>query len=816
MVATSAWALRDDTQTGGRACRHGKERQGHGALLRHLLAKHDGGLAWIGADRDGVVDYLPSGPGADELIRKLERDVDRECTQARKRVDRSLDDHRRQLGMLRHRIVLNSEQLAAVTDPEAVPDHPGALRSSLPDESTNTPYEHLVALDLRFDFYLDKPLCHLSMSIWSARPLNKRYYPSTSGAEWPRDIKPQRIPIGDVERYADRFHRILRETIELLDCFLSEAELRAYQRKHVLPIFWVPVPKARQPQAVDYRNNLPALRRQLAYTLLGLRDPADCAGAGSIVEGEFDVLRRYRRGRSPDPEEFHHKHLRLSRAHYLIIPARPVDAMSPDLEKRKAEYQHQEARTARIIESLTDVEAHGGSYLHDVHRGLQILGSHLSIYDKVAERAAVLWDGVSNHLVSQRRISRRLRHSVELMHQILLQGVGDLAELANRTSEFVTRVETATDQLYADFDDQLTESHLGTDGLRAAIVRAGLLEKVSTHAKRTQQEANRIKTIYDDLLRTLGYAFDEWRVRESDVIQRLSGGLGFFLASIGLVTVLDATFNLKSATGVTIFGGRPWLADAGVLASWGVGGVLFAVISGMGIAWLRSGRLGTHRFRSWYKGRLRVLRRDGLWRLINDVSTDRIHALAGVYERKGRSLDDTLALRFAKVWDSTATWGTVGRRGGARRDAKVHAAQIERWGLRALLLTERSRLLHRYPLPKLACLYRCCPRLPGSFLGGPAQPYPPDPTLRTNPLTADLSEFALSMDRIGLSWDQAADLDRWLINRQPKTAADVLALADKAGLAETVDVAALLKTICPQLNPEPEPAAGSGVTPGVP
>ena len=58
-----------------------------------------------------------------------------------------------------------------------------------------------------------------------------------------------------------------------------------------------------------------------------------------------------------------------------------------------------------------------------------------------------------------------------------------------------------------------------------------------------------------DLLRTIGYAFDEWRVRESDVVQRLSGALGVFLALIGVVTVLDATVALKPANSATIFGG---------------------------------------------------------------------------------------------------------------------------------------------------------------------------------------------------------------------------------------------------------------------
>lgn len=148
----------------------------------------------------------------------------------------------------------------------------------------------------------------------------------------------------------------------------------------------------------------------------------------------------------------------------------------------------------------------------------------------------------------------------------------------------MTRVESATDQLYTDFDDQLTESHPGTDGPRAAIVRAGLFERVSMDAQHRMTEANRIKTIYDDLLRTIGYSFDEWRVREADVLQRLSAGLGVFLALIGVVTVLDATFNMKPTLLGTVLGGRVGLATAGVVTSWAIGGALVAAVLLMGPA----------------------------------------------------------------------------------------------------------------------------------------------------------------------------------------------------------------------------------------
>jgi hypothetical protein len=463
---------------------------------------------------------------------------------------------------------------------------------------------------------------------------------------------------------------------------------------------------------------------------------------------------------------------------------------------KETQAREQEDRTAQVITSLTDVEARGTTYVHDVHRDLQVLGGHLHIYDKVAERAAGLWDAVSIHIVSQRRIPQPLRQSVELLHQVLLQGVGDLAELAARTSECAARVGTATDQLYTDFDDRLTESHPGKDGLRAAIVRAGLFEKVTNQAKQTQQEANRVKTMYDELLRTMGYAFDEWRVRESDVIQRLSGVLGGFLALIGIVTVFDATVNLKPSDGdATMFGWPPLLQvivpTSGVITSWIAGGGLLLAIVWMIVQYGRSGRLGSQRFRLQYTGRPRTTSHDALWRLFRDTSTEHLdtmfpddgHTADGTgRSRSGSWHDSDLAARFARHWDRAAELRPVNRRDPTKRDIEAVASQIEQWAVRSLLFTERTRQLYRYPLPRLTCLYRCCARMPGSPFGDSyamtTEHRPLDPDRRADPLKVDLSEFALAMAGVGLTWDEALELDQWLIYRRPKTAHEVLALLE--------------------------------------
>ncbi|MET7403609.1 hypothetical protein ABZS66_60075 [Dactylosporangium sp. NPDC005572] len=845
MVATSAWELNGHAGREDIGCRHRKDRLGHEALLRHLLQGRGGiGHAWIGRDKGGeTVDYHLAGSAqATQTLADLRQDVDRLRGHVTDRVDIPMEERRERLREIRHRVVMDPRRLHAVTDPYRDDVHPD------PDEQPPVRWvegghrEHLVALDLRFDFYLDKPMCHVSVSIWSGTPWHERYRPPRS-QEYPFEPDPwlrTEITVSELTEYVKRYHTVLRQLIDLLDCFMPEAELRAYGRKNVLPIFWVPMLCAAEGGARD--------RRILARELLGLGDPTDCVAASSIVSGEFDVMRRFVRGMRVPPPVYEDKHRRLSRAHYLIVRVRganrPPGSAADDAAStaKLAALSVQEDRAAEVITSLTDVEGRGASYLHDVHRDLQILASHLAVYDKVAARAELLWDSLSTHIISQRRIHDTLRHAVELLHQVLQQGVGDVAELSNRASECVTRVDAATDQLHVDFDDRLTESHPGAEGLRAAIVRAGLFEKIAMHARHTEREANRIKAMYDDLLRIVGYEFDEWRVRESDVVQKLSGLLGGVLGLIGVVTVFDATVDLKPAGQSTAFGNWAWLTDTGVGLSWFVGGLLLIAIGWSVRRWIRSARLGSRGFRQQYLGRLprdeRPWRRrkrdpeprsawdpgDALWLLLRDTAPEAFASKADEPPGDWRRLDNDLAARFARNWDRVAATpeppaaaaGWLRRMLGsrvpddARQDIANRARQVERWALRSLLLTERTRQLHHYPLPRLTTLYLQCARMPGALTADPLAPARADhrprygPPPRSEPDPADLSEFALSMQQAGMSWEDAALLDQWLVHQRPTSAAEVLAVLDGLKVDATMtrdEITAMARLIVDGLAP---------------
>lgn len=815
MIATSAWEL--PSQNGSHAAaREYSQPLGHRGLLHRLLSSEFAGRSWLGRDSDGVVDYFEHGTKeANDLADRIAEEVSTTCDEVRTRIDRSRTTHRQQLAALRHRVIMDPARLRAVT----------ATRTDTTDSADDERFVYLVCLDLRFDFHLDKPLCHMSLSLWSARPWHERYVPKSWSGEHERD----NIPVAALDAYVDRFHTLLYRTVRLLKQHFAEADRVVYRRKHVLPLFWVPVPALPARDAVDYATGSKDLRRDLARTFLGLGDPADCVANASILNGQFDVLRRFRRGIrqvDPAPED---KHLSLSRAHYVIIPALPPNT-APDATFTDVlpGLPAQEKHTADVVTKLTDLEARRLGSLHAIHRDLLIWRNHLDVYDQVVERGTFLWDALSAHLLTRRHTLRRVHQNVELLHQVLLQAVGDIAHLSNRTRDCVAQVKEAAAQLHTEYDEVLTERHPDSgqpDGLRGALDRTGLFEQVAQHGDQTEREAGRVKAIYDDLLRTIGYAFDEWRLRESDVVHRLSAVLGTVLGLLGVVTVLDATVDLKpdpGKPGPTLLGGGDFLQKASMWASWFLGGVVVLVVAWLTYRWLTSGWLGSRRFRRRYAGRpvlerlrlLGVRPRDAVWRLLKDISTDGLERLVGecgADTAKFAERDHDLATRFATLWDRTSAIDNTERNNHRNKDIRAQGRRIEQWGLHTLLLTERAMRMHTHILPKLTCLYRSCTRIPGSSLGGPNRPgtraafglgtTAPNPQdLRT---MIDFNEFALSLNQIGLNRDQAYQLELWLLHRQPQTARHLVAILTNLGLSADMtkaDIATMLDRIRDDLD----------------
>jgi hypothetical protein len=806
MVATSAWEIPLDSDNPPGGATPGQRRPaGHDALLRRLLGTVDGGDAWIGRDQvsgaaqsgEGAVTYVKQGATATTLIDGLTMAVREQCQRAKRAADARQPGYGAASGdvsmrELRHRVVMDAAQFQAVTRIE-----PSDRRESPVPQIPGDPLPYFVAWDFRFDFYLGRPLCHLSLSVWSAVPLHERYRPP----EWADAERPQSISAPDTYRYRTLFQMILDRAIALLHEHLDEAELLVYGRRQILPLFWVAVPANRTWDTATDEDRR-RLIDPLAHTFLDLGSAADCVATSSTVDGQFLVLRRFRQGfpfasaasrplqlgdvlcdgagaaaggrtgRPAAPV--------LSRAHYLIVPGTPVGAALPADDDPIHAYRVQEDRTAVVITTVTDLEARAASQLHEVLRDLEIWRNHLDVYDAVVERAAFLWDGLSTHMLTRRgRSFGRVHRAVELVHQILLQGVGDLAHLTNRARECVERIEDATDELGGYYDDVLTERHDEPGkGLRSALTRVGLVDRAAQQGHQTVQEASRLQALYNDLLSTIGCAFDERRVRESDAIQKLSCVMGFVVAMIGVVTVLDATVNMKPGTNApgspaALPVDWPWLSPAGAWTSWGIGAVLVVAVVYAALRGCRLGRLGSRRLRRLYDGGRGTGRGGGLWRFLDDTSTDALNQFAGKHpaedpdsDETWAALDDQLCRRFAALWDEAGSLDNVRFAGRPARDIRAQSRRIEQWGLQALLLTERARRLYPYRLPRLACLYRGCAQLGNSFLR--PQDMPEIPSM------ISFNDFAMCLKGAGYDWRDVSTLDTWLQSQRLQTARDLL------------------------------------------
>jgi hypothetical protein len=885
LVSTAAWRLREIE-----AWRNGGDRvvtpdptqplpigpdgwpdSGHARLLRALLPTRDGtGRAWIcedppGQDRAPV--HLPWHAGGVALARQLAGKVHQECQ--RVAVQRAgeapngvgpheKDDADRTLDRLRHRVLLDAARVGQIlragwlstaspsdapeleTDDRAVAAAATAAIEQARAEGLDGWY---VAVDLRFQYLLERPLCLASITIWSGVPWGLHFAP----AELPRPELPERqLDLGQ----SQRLFTAVQEGLSLLFArYFNPAVFRVYRNAYQMPLFWVAVPLTPSALPGGYLEPAPrALVRTLASRLLSAQ-PGDSVVARSVVGGEHLVLRRVR-------ENTEH-----SRAHYLIVPGRPVARVSPDEDAPDVPeppggaraVAQQELATAQVVEALSALEARSGAELYGVQSDLENLGGHLRIYREVAERGAFLWDGLSTHLPVRRWNQLNQAHrAVELLHQILLQSVADLGHLGAQTGDCRERIDWVAEALTDAFDQRLTETPWpGGYGLRDAMVRVGLFERVEQGAERLEEDTERVKARYGELQNAITGAFDERRVRDVDTRQNGNFTIAFALIAAAVVTVAQTTFRLVPSTGpLTVFGDQ--------LGSWNhwnqviVGSIWAAAIAmvavGGYVAWRlwRSTKLGSHRFRRLYNGprlpvrllltplhrvlhhrgrwpgplaragdrlavRVEAALSQGLWHFLKDASTDgldsqvraarrlreqecaRLTRAAGDDPERQRAVpalaaarlaafwkeqDDALARRFVQLWDAAAVMDDLDRDDRFSRDIRALSGRIEQWGVHALLLTELARRLHRYPLPKLACLYRGANRLADEARGFLAI-VDPDRRLTIMPE----KDFVRSLQQFGfVQRRQALELDKLVLQPVSRSAADLLARLDRIGL----------------------------------
>jgi len=574
--------------------------------------------------------------------------------------------------------------------------------------------------------------------------------------------------------------RRARAAEQLLGDYFSHAEFRVLDRTYLQPDFYICVPEQTMDNPVLYcQGPLEQFTNVVSSSMLKVANLYDDVVATAVLNGHFLVSRRVSRASGPSRAEY--------APLYTIFPATSVDA------------DERECSIRELVLGFAEIEVRSGALLDDLRRDLYVWNNHLEVYYTTAARGARLWDALATHMPVRRwRQLGRVHTAMELMHQMLLQGTADLAHLVSRAHRCPARVHAASAELGDLYDDMFTERRIGghSGGIRAAICETGLIGRIARSSQEITDLATQVQQNYEDLLGAITKAFDERRVRESDALQRASVLLGVSLGLVGIVTVADATVDMRTA-------GWSWLSGTaapqlGAGLSLAIGTVLLASAFVMVGRLLQAGRLGSRKFRRHYGA--------AFWDFLTASCTEsleefKIHASPEDWAK----LDARLAASFAELWDQATAMIDIHQRGRNSRDINVISRLIEQWCLHGLLATERARRIYRYKLPRLAAMYRCVSRLPGSFL---ELHY-----LRPGPAPVNIlsrQEFARTLAHsLGIEPSKAYEIDAWLIAKSPRNPFEALHLVEGMRSVITDPASAQPPTPTPIAIPAPAPSSAA-------
>jgi hypothetical protein len=651
--------------------------------------------AWLAVTKDGMV-RPPDWVGGAPAHKELRKFLDRLATAAA--LDGAEREH--EITHARLRVLCG-------------PDRTKALFNALHGRPDDAGPRHWTTLDVQFvSDRATRFQVHLGFSFWAVRP------------PWcPADVdkKPKLIEPDAIPSLATAFEeRAGTATRNLVDRHFGPSTTLVWQREHAPPMFWVATP-AKPPRNLSQCLDDPAIAERLVRPLLG-RGPRDGDVAASIVKGNVLVLRHFRQERDPatggggaDGDGAWRGgagsggagggRSALRPVYFCLPDGRPPDDANGDRDgDGPKDYRHQQ-----MITSLTKFEARAATDMHRIDDDLEVWGTHVRVYDSIAEQAGTLWDALALHLpVRKGRRLAATHRAIALVHQTLLQGVADLADLESHVMALTTEVDELSDELTDLVDERLAERSLSTAYHRVgeSLAQMSQLSRLRRLSEVVVTDARRVKRQYEDQLASIAHAFDERRVRELDVLQRGNFSLSIAVSAVTAVAVLDFIYNVKStarldARWLDLLRGSGWALLGGLMLS-------------IGYYWLlvrKARHITSQRFRKGYEVLLRYLR---------DSSTrelDLHRSLGGRPAAGDRAawaeLDHELAVRFASLWDD-ATAGRPRAPSNQRApadDIELLAQDVERWARRALLLTERPRRLSRYRLPALTLLYRHCAAL---------------------------------------------------------------------------------------------------------
>ncbi|HKR51684.1 MAG TPA: hypothetical protein VJT72_19295, partial [Pseudonocardiaceae bacterium] len=522
-------------------------------------------------------------------------------------------------------------------------------------------------------------------------------------------------PIEDCEdasllvEYTEALQRGFRDHVH---AFFPVTQMMILGRKYQPPRFWVAWGRDLTTADAVVEKGGKCGQDKLLEKLLSVPDPETTGLGAGDIGGRVRVFRRFISSvRRPH-----------DRPVYLVL----LHASSGN------DRIGQEKYLGSVIQELSDLEADAATRLFDIIADIDMYRSQLNLYAKIADQGLALWDQVALFLPVARgsRLSNAHR-LIELIHQIVLQGFADLEEEAAKAQQTIERIKVVVDDLSDQFDRRFTERPLrGHVTIRDSLVKAGYFDKAHRAAQSVYEQSRQVSATNKALLDSMTYAFDERRVRETDVLQWVA-----LLLAIALGAV--SSWNEFLSQYISSWNVGPWVGFGGAA-------IIFVIAVVLIIRSHRS-RLTSSQFNRRFKELRKLLAAcssDRLDRLRTADEQDALKALATDREESDKAepqdrrqivtmaqdralkrdeenwhcLDKKLAEETAAFLDALPTSpSTEHDRTQSLSKAKLKKLneRVEDWALRALLVTERPRQFYRSPLPLLTFLYRFFPILSG-------------------------------------------------------------------------------------------------------
>lgn len=591
-----------------------------------------------------------------------------------------------------------------------------------------------VCIDFRFQEDHHRYWLCATLSIWTHKPSSETLAPRLAGEETG----------GGPWKLCDLYKcyaRVLRAKFKdgVREHF-ALAEIEILGREHWSPQFWL-VEDPGLPATLKTTDDLDVGGlNAFGEVLLGTPDIRSTGVAASVMERQILTLRRF----VPvsvlgDPGDL---------PCYIVVPL-GQEAVAQEEEKAWL-----------LAQKLTDLEASTAAQLFDIATELDTYASHLRVYKAVAAQADAFWDQLALYLPRWRRLVR-VHKLVELVHQTLLQGIADLDQAAIIANDALRRAGQSTSDVKDQFDRSLTERPLkGAQSIRSSLTETGYLDDATREADRVVKDAAQVQRSYATLLDGITRAFDERRVRGTDVLEHV----GFALA----VLVVGLSFLPEAMS--ALFGSEGF--PSAWLVSLNIGGAGFLLLA---LCWVflrrwQLGILGSGHFRE---------RHTQLRKFLAACSTERLIRLRDVGWRRVRVALDDPSNDEDQLWNEIFTeWDQFDRKLAGlcvelldsldrdedsppawevKTDLDKLAWRVERWALKALLVSERPRQFWKFPLPRLTFLYRFYPMV-GSELWSNAFAAPEPDVVSDSDLEFTLANHcSCRPDEVNLIKDWAQD-----------------------------------------------------------